>query len=231
MAEIVVVANPLRDECFTVTREVWNILVRQGHSVTVAMPEGLEDHFAGLRGQECKPISKCAVGADLIICLGGDGTILHTAHFAARNNTPILGLNMGSKGFMTGLERNELGLLENLSLDDLVREKRLMLDVELERKGQPVVSSLALNDAVVIKGSVSKMINLCVTSDGCEVMRFAGDGVIVSTPTGSTAYSMSAGGPIVDCESANIILTPICAHTLHVQPRVLSDKREICIVL
>ncbi len=73
------------------------------------------------------------------------------------------------------------------------------------------------------------MINLYVTSDGCEVMRFSGDGVIVSTPTGSTAYSMSAGGPIVDCESANIILTPICAHALHVQPRVLSDRREICI--
>jgi len=227
LEKIVVIANPLRDDNAGSAMQVKECLTRQGFEVIVTMPTGLEDQAKRYPGTDRRSADECSEGASLVICMGGDGTILHAAQSAAVRDIPILGINMGTKGFMSGLEKNQLHLLEDFSLSKLVCERRLMLDVSLIRQGKVAYKKIALNDAVINKGVVSKMVNIQVSCANKEIMGFSGDGVVVCTPTGSTAYSMSAGGPIVEPEADNIIVTPISAHALHIQPRVLSGKRVV----
>ena len=231
MEKIVVIANPLREATVETAVKVKQSLVSQGYEVVVTMPTGLEDQAKRYPGTDRRSADECSEGASLVICLGGDGTLLHAAQSAAVRDIPILGINMGTKGFMCGLEKNELHLLENFSLSRLTLERRMMLDVSLIRQGSVAYKKMALNDAVINKGVVSKMVNIQVACADKEIMGFSGDGVVICTPTGSTAYSMSAGGPIVEPEAENIIVTPISAHALHIQPRVLSGKRVIDVSL
>ncbi len=231
MEKIVVIANPLRDDNAEAAMWVKQCLVSQGYEVIVTMPTGLEDQARRYPGTDRRSADECSDGASLVICLGGDGTILHAAQSAAVRDIPILGINMGTKGFMAGLEKNQLHLLENFNLSRLTCERRVMLDVSLIRQGKVAYKKIALNDAVINKGVVSKMVNIQVRSADKEIMHFNGDGVVICTPTGSTAYSMSAGGPIVEPEAENIIVTPISAHALHIQPRVLSSKRVVDVYL
>lgn len=141
----------------------------------------------------------------------GDGTILHAARDATLHDVPILGVNMGSVGFMAELERGELSLLTLLAAGEYRTEERMMLSVRVLRGEKVLSEDLALNDAVISKGSMARVAEMEVRADGVLVTNLMGDGVIVSTPTGSTAYSMSAGGPIVEPTSRDIIVTPVCA--------------------
>ena len=166
-------------------------------------------------------------GADLLICFGGDGTILHAAHEANARNIPILGVNLGSIGFMAELEHGELSLLARLAGGRFGIERRMMLDVTVRREGRRVFDQQALNDAVLTKGAVARVLDLEVTGDRVTISSFSGDGIVVSTPTGSTAYSMAAGGPIVEPTAENIIIAPICAHSLHAKPFVLGANRSV----
>ena len=131
----------------------------------------------------------------MVICFGGDGTILHIARTASENNVPILGINLGSMGFMAELELGELEQIAKIAEDKYTLEQRMMLDVKILRDGKFVYSDVALNDAVVAKGAVARVIDLSVFADDILISKFSGDGVIISTPTGSTAYSMSARRP------------------------------------
>ena len=164
-------------------------------------------------------------------CFGGDGTILHSAREATPRNVPVLGVNLGSIGFMAELEHNELSLLSRLASGRFGIERRMMLDVTVRREGRPVFTESALNDAVVTKGAVARVLDLEVTGDRVVISSFSGDGIVVATPTGSTAYSMAAGGPIVEPTAENIIITPICAHSLHAKPFVLDSARSVGIRL
>ena len=165
--------------------------------------------------------------ADLLICFGGDGTILHASKAATRAGVPILGVNIGTMGFMAELENTQMKELARLATDDYTVEERMMLHVRVEHEGQVILREDALNDAVITKGAVARIIQLGVSCDGVEMMSFGGDGVIVSTPTGSTAYSMSAGGPIVEPTAHNIIITPICAHDMRSKTVVTAADRVI----
>ena len=165
--------------------------------------------------------------ADLLICFGGDGTILHAASDATRHDVPVMGVNMGSVGFMAELERGELNLLTELAKGNYTTEKRMMLDVNVYRGEKRIMRALALNDAVISKGSMARVAEMEVLADGQQIMEVHGDGVIVSTPTGSTAYSMSAGGPIAEPTSQNIIVTPVCAHQLAARAMVLDPNRRL----
>ena len=165
--------------------------------------------------------------ADVLVCFGGDGTILHAAHEANARNIPILGVNLGSIGFMAELEHGELSLLARLAGGRFGIERRMMLDVSVRREGRRVFDQQALNDAVLTKGAVARVLDLEVTGDRVTISSFSGDGIVVSTPTGSTAYSMAAGGPIVEPTAANIIIAPICAHSLHAKPFVLDAARAV----
>jgi len=164
---------------------------------------------------------------EMIITFGGDGTILHAARAAADVDVPILGINMGGKGFITELEADDVKLVEAVLKDNYKTETRMMINIEMSRNEKIFYSDFALND-IVIKGD-NKVIEMTVFGDNEMITRFTGDGTIIATPTGSTAYSMSAGGPIVEPTAKNIIITPICAHVLEAKSFVLVATRVVTV--
>ncbi len=180
------------------------------------------------------PMESVYAQADILIVLGGDGTILEAARRAAQRNTPILGINLGRLGYMAELELNEIDLLDKLLFGEYELEKRSMLRVELRNAGGDLRSfCYALNDAVISNGSVSRMIDLELSEGGIPVTTYRADGLIIATPTGSTAYSMSAGGAIVDPRVECFCVTPICPHSFAARPMIFSDSstlevRNIC---
>lgn len=174
-------------------------------------------------------LDKEIVQADVVICFGGDGTILHMAKTATKHNVPILGVNIGTMGFMAELESGELGELARLAKDDYTIDSRMMLDVTVQRDRDIIFHELCLNDVAITKGTVARIVHLSVECDGVQAMECGGDGVIVATPTGSTAYSLSAGGPFVEPEAHNILVTPVCAHDIGSRCIVASDRRVITV--
>jgi len=170
--------------------------------------------------------------SDLIIVLGGDGTLLSMARAVGDLAIPIVGVNLGDLGFLTATTVGEMiPALDALLRGEMVIEERMMLAVRVGRGGQVVGTWLALNDAVITKGTVSRIIDLSVSIEGQHAILYRADGLIVSTPTGSTAYSLSAGGPILYPTMDGIVLTPICSHTLTNRPIVLPATQRISITL
>ncbi len=159
--------------------------------------------------------------ADFIITIGGDGTIMRYAKRAAVDKKSVLSINAGRMGYLADIEQNELHLLSKLIKGDYTIEKRMMLDVEVFENGKSVGKYSALNDAVITSGFISRIIDISVAV-GKDAISYRADGLIVSTPTGSTAYSMSAGGPIIDPSTENICITPICSHSLSAKPILMS---------
>ncbi len=166
--------------------------------------------------------------AEAIVVLGGDGSILETARRAAVRGTPILGINLGRLGFMAELDPGDLDMLPRLLEEDFSLESRSMLRVEiLSAGGEPRSYCYALNDATISNGSVSRIIDLSLSENGAPVTSYRADGLIVATPTGSTAYSMSAGGAIVDPRVSCFCVTPICPHSFAARPLIFSDTSTL----
>lgn len=178
------------------------------------------------------PPDKVAQKIDLIISLGGDGTLFGAARNFAPYHKPILGINLGGLGFLTEFPfpRFKKGLKKALE-GEFEIEKRLMIEVEVKRGRKKVGKFFGLNDAVISKGPLSRIINLRTYIGGEFITTYAADGLIISTPTGSTAYSLSAGGPVVSPEIRVLILSPICAHTLSVRPLIVSEEDKIKVIL
>src|SRR2546425_2175217 len=166
--------------------------------------------------------------SDLLIVLGGDGTLLAAARAAAERRVPILPVNLGGLGFLTSVTREELyPLLEQVLADQHHVSERVILQAQGVPPGERIEKHLALNDAVLNKGAVARMIDLDLRIDGDFVSKYRADGLIVSTPTGSTAYSLSAGGPIIHPVVAAFVITPICPHTLSDRPLVVPDTAVV----
>ena len=167
--------------------------------------------------------------ADYIIIIGGDGTFLHSSHHFIGSDIPLLGINVGHLGFLTHVETEELKkALEMIDNDNYKIEKRMMLKVSLYRDDKEVASSYALNDFVINRDPDSQMLKIELYINNELVNNFRGDGLILATPTGSTAYSLSAGGPIINPRQIKaILITPICPHNLHLRPMVISDQENI----
>lgn len=166
------------------------------------------------------------------ITLGGDGTLLNTAREISAAGIPICGINMGQLGFLTEVELPDLAVaLDKLIHSDYQIEQRLMLDAIIVRQGAPIHISAALNDVVISKSGVSRMIKLKLYIDEDLTANYAADGLIIATATGSTGYSLSAGGPIINPKLKVIVLTPICPHTLHAKSLVVSEKEEIKVTM
>ena len=230
--KIVLSPNPYRDKGLRAAQSAAKILKNAGVETSMCLPfsvEGTNIEFP--KHIELKDTREELKNADMLICFGGDGTILHAAKDANEFRLPILGVNLGSVGFMAELEQGELSLLSKLAAGMYSVEERMMLDVTARRDGKVVFSDLALNDAVVTKGAVARVVDLEVFSDKVPITDFAGDGVVVSTPTGSTAYSMSAGGPLVEPTAENIIVTPICPHSVNARSFVLGAGRAVSVKL
>lgn len=176
--------------------------------------------------------TQLAQKADVLLVLGGDGTMLNAARLAGERSIPILGVNMGGLGFLTEVRLEHLyPSLERVFANEYVIDERLMLGTHIHRHGETVAQGLVLNDVVVSKGTLARMIELKVSIQGQFVTNLRGDGLIVSTPTGSTAYSLSAGGPIINPAVHSLILTPICPHTLTHRPLIVPDDSEIDVTL
>ena len=163
--------------------------------------------------------TQIATRSDMVLVLGGDGTMLSAARLLEERAVPILGVNMGGLGFLTEITLDQLyPALEKVFAQEFMVEERLMLRADIHRHGEQVAKATVLNDVVVSKGTLARMIEIQILIDGQFVTRLRGDGLIVSTPTGSTAYSLSAGGPIIHPTVQALILTPICPHTLTHRP-------------
>ncbi len=228
MKRVILCPNPYRDKGLVVAREAEAILNRVGIETVFCLPfrpEGGEQQF----GVPCQPLQQELRNGELVIAFGGDGTILHLARSASMRRVPLLGVNLGSLGFMSELEVSELHLLKNLADDQFKCEKRMMLDVTVERDGRTIYTNSGLNDAVVTKGAIHRVVRLQVTAGLENIGQFSGDGVIVATPTGSTGYSLSAGGPIVEPTAHNFVISPICAHTGFPKSFVLSANGHVTV--
>lgn len=231
MKRVIVTPNPYRDKNFATARRAMDILRASGLDVRLCLPFEVDKSYELPRDLRFSRLDRELPNADMVICFGGDGTILHMAKAATRHNLPILGVNIGTMGFMAELESTELEQLSRLSKGDYTLDKRMMLDVSVLQGDKVLFHDLCLNDAVVTKGAIARVVHLSVKCDEVQAMEFGGDGVIVATPTGSTAYSLSAGGPIVEPEANNILVTPICAHDVASRCMVASEKRVITVEL
>jgi NAD+ kinase len=168
----------------------------------------------------------------LLVVLGGDGTLLSAARLIGNGEVPILGVNVGGLGFLSAFSLDELyPILERILAEDYETEKRMMLTTSVERKGGILARYSVLNDVVINKAAIARMIDLETSIDEHYLTMFKADGLIVSTPTGSTAYSMAAGGPIVVPSLHTIMLTPICPHTLTNRPILVHDSAEIKVTI
>ncbi|MBO8168226.1 MAG: NAD(+)/NADH kinase [Thermoanaerobacteraceae bacterium] len=178
------------------------------------------------------PEEELASSADCILVLGGDGTLLNTARSLAHTGTPLLGINLGQLGFLTEIELSDLYQeLEKLLAGQYTVEERMMLEARVLRDGLVIDKFYGLNDIVVTKGAFSRMISLKTYVGEHYNATYPADGIIVSSPTGSTAYSLSAGGPLVSPDVEVMVLTPICPHTLSARPLVLSPKEIVRVVV
>ncbi len=169
-------------------------------------------------------------GADCVLVLGGDGSVIKAASRAAAREIPVLGINLGRVGYLAEVERDALPSLILLCSGDYRVERRMMLDITVRRGGKIVHQMQpALNDAVISNGAIAHMVDLSVSCNGQYLTRFHADGVIAATPTGSTAYSMSAGGSIIDPVLDCICLTPVCSHSLTARPMLLAPASVLTI--
>lgn len=166
---------------------------------------------------------------EVAIAIGGDGTTLNVAKRASFQSKPVLGINAGRLGFMSGLEQDELYLLENLVCGRYEIDNRLMLKADVIRDSQTISTYHCLNDFVISRGNFARLIDVDIFCDGRKVSNMRSDGVILSTPTGSTAYSMAAGGPVVSPDANCIIATPICPHSLMDRSIIFSTDKELIV--
>lgn len=213
-----ILMNPKKPKALDVTYQLLSLLEKKGAMVYIEpeVSQQLGRFDIQLEKEKFHQLVK------LIFVIGGDGTLLGVARQFAPYDIPILGINVGYLGFLSEAEPENLSkAVDRVINGDYYIEKRLMLHAELIRSGEVIEQGIALNDIGIAKGSFSRMINSDVYMDGMYVGSYSGDGIILSTPTGSTAYSLSCGGPIVSPDIQTILLTPICPHTLTARPMVL----------
>ncbi len=222
MKRIVLLPNVQRDAGLACTLRAKAMLEEAGHGVVISPVYG------SVPGVPEMPLSEALEGAELLVTLGGDGTILHLAPLVMAKRVPLVGVNLGHKGFLTELDEGSIDRLLDAAEGRFELVPRMMLDVEILRGGRKIFSDTALNEALI--SGIVQNVRLTALGDGERILTFSGDGIIVSSPTGSTAYSMSAGGPLVEPSAENIILTPICAHMLAARSFVLTSERvvEVC---
>ena len=229
MKNVILTPNPYRDKNFQTVREAMDILKKAGMNPRLCLPFDIDRSYDLPKDLRFHKLDRELGNADMVICFGGDGTILHMAKTATRKGLPILGVNIGTMGFMAELESSELDKLTKLATGEYTFDNRMMLDVIVQRDRDIIFHDICLNDVAVTKGAVARIVHLQVKCDGIDAMECGGDGVLIATPTGSTAYSLSAGGPIVEPEARNILITPICAHDVGSRCIVASEKRVISV--
>ena len=222
------ILNTSKEKAYQVAEKVLNWLQQRDIKVIIEEKAAVEmkqiDKKATCEEMKTK--------VDLIILFGGDGTFLYTSQHFVGTDIPLLGINLGKLGFLTEIETDELyQTLAQIINGNFEVEKRMLLDAKVKRNEKLVHESFALNDVVVNRGANARMVNIQLFINDEFVNSYRADGLIMATPTGSTAYNLSAGGPIINPQIRAIIITPICPHTLYVRPMVISEKENLKIVI
>jgi len=229
MKRIGIIAKQNKPEAIPIVRNLVEWL--RPRKIEVYMEEGMVKQFhPPLAGPHLNSIGRedIPTKVEMIIVLGGDGTLLSVARLVGDHDVPILGVNLGGLGFLTEITLEELyRVLEKVVQGDFITDERVVLNASVIRRGERMADFIVLNDAVINKGALARIIDLETTINGEYLTTFKSDGLILSTPTGSTAYNLSAGGPIVYPSLHCIIITPICPHTLTNRPIVIPDDVEI----
>ena len=229
MKNIILTPNPYRDKNFQTVRNAIEVLKSAGLNPRVCLPFDIDRSYELPKDIRFHRLDREIGNAEMVICFGGDGTILHMAKAATKRDIPILGVNIGTMGFMAELESSELDQLALIAEGKYKLDHRMMLDVTIQRDRDIIYHDICLNDVVITKGAVARIVHLQVKCDGVCALESGGDGVIIATPTGSTAYNFSAGGPIVEPDAKNIIISPICAHEMGSRCIVASDRRTVTV--
>lgn len=217
-----------KDSALQILPLVFRIL-RRNTTTRLLLPDAMRPFYSTTEA-EFVPEEKAVSTANLAVVLGGDGTMLRLARAAAAQQLPMLGINMGHVGFMTELEPNELGRLQKLLTGTYTIDTRMMLHIQIMRDDKRLYEDDALNDVVVGRGEAFHMMRAQILADNETVTYVNGDGIIVCTPTGSTAYSLSAGGPVIEPGTDNLAVIPICAHALAAKSFVFASSRRITLL-
>lgn len=219
--KIAIIPNPTKAGALDFTKKAVSIIESCGG--TALMTEDLKSSFSQLEKIEYfSTIERMVESCDLVIAAGGDGTIINAAKYACSQERPILGVNFGRIGFVAQLEPKELDKLTDIIKGEYKTEKRMMLKAEIISADGESSVHYALNDVVISRGSYSRILDFTIGHNEREICSYRADGLIFSTPTGSTAYSLSAGGPVVEPTMNCIVFTPVCSHSLFSRPIVFS---------
>jgi NAD+ kinase len=226
MKRIGIIAKSRKPEARTILQELLPWLEARG------VESILDEDTARLAGRaDGRPKAGLPALVDLLLVLGGDGTLLSVARLVGARDVPILGVNLGGLGFLTEVTLEEIyTTLEAVFQGTYEVTQRILLSAAVRRQGERIVDYVALNDAVINKGTLARMIELEIHIDGEFVTTFRADGLILSTPTGSTAYCLAVGGPIVYPTLRALVLAPICPHMLTLRPLVIPDAAKVEIV-
>lgn len=219
--KIAIIPNSTKAGALDFTKKAVSVIESCGG--TALMTEDLKSSFSQLEKIEYfSTIERMVESCDLVIAAGGDGTIINAAKYACSQERPILGVNFGRIGFVAQLEPNELGKLTDIIKGEYKTEKRMMLKAEIISADGESSVHYALNDVVISRGSYSRILDFTIGHNEREICSYRADGLIFSTPTGSTAYSLSAGGPVVEPTMNCIVFTPVCTHSLFSRPIIFS---------
>jgi NAD+ kinase len=224
--KIGIIANVEKEKSAECTIQLRDWALTKG--ITVLFEEGIAGKIGETKGMDRRELASLV---DLLVVLGGDGTILRTVRFVSEYDIPIVGINLGEFGYLTEVNLNEMfSALELIVKGEYQTEKRMMLDITIYLGTETVRHQSILNDVVITRGNLSRILNLETTVNERYLTTFRADGIIISTPTGSTAYNISAGGPIVFPEQDSFIINPICPFTLTNRPIIVPDSVEIKVI-
>ena len=234
MNRFYIIANSEKDKDLKTTRQIYDYLSAHGKSCTVREYQKLEGRLKSGDGKSVGYTNADWIpeGTECILVLGGDGTLIQAARDTVECGIPLLGINLGNLGYLAEIEKSGvLEAMDSLMADAYTLEPRMMLEGSVYRKEERNVHDLALNDIVVNRAGALRVIDYEIYVNGEFLNRYSADGIIVSTPTGSAGYSLSAGGPIVSPMASMIVVTPICPHTLTARSIVLSGRDQVTIRL
>lgn len=226
--KIAIVVNLSKSKAITCSREITILML--SNNAGVCMLSECRPYFKGIQIEYSDTIETLIQNCDIAVTVGGDGTIIHTAKYAAKFNRPLIGVNVGRLGFAADIEPDEIKQLTRILSGDYTVASRFLLDVEVVKNGDSK-HYLAVNDAVIARGQLSKIIDLQLSLDGEEISKYRADGLLFSTPTGSTAYSLSAGGPILAPNMECILMTPVCPHSLFSRSVLFSGESELSVTV
>jgi NAD+ kinase len=228
MPTVAILSKPQKQELATILPELILWLKARGHTALLDPVSGNYTHDAEIVPRE----NMARMQPELAIVLGGDGTLLAAARIFAAAGVPILSVNLGSLGFLTEVSLAQMyPTLESWCGDCSFIDERLMLRADLRRDGEIIGSYDALNDVVISKGAIARMANFAIELDGSKVAAYRADGVIVATPTGSTAYTLAANGPILSPHLDAMVITPVCPHILTIRPLVVNGSSKLVITI